>query len=63
MFYERFTGEEITERKTFDDTNDVNVEKMAAVGVVDGVGNNRFTPDELLTREQAAVMLSAWLER
>ena len=45
-------------RKTFVDTNDVNVEKMAALEVVDGVGNNRFAPNDTLTREQAATIIS-----
>jgi hypothetical protein len=49
---------EITERMTFTDTNDINVQKAAAIGVVNGVGNNRFDPDANLTREQAAVMLA-----
>ena len=31
---------------------------MAALGVVNGVGDNRFDPDGKLNREQAAVMLS-----
>ena len=56
--YETVTGEEITERSTFTDTTDINVEKMAALGVVSGVGDNRFSPDTELTREQAATMLS-----
>ena len=56
--YETAAGEEITDRKTFDDTKDVNVEKAAAIGVVSGVGDNKFSPDTQLTREQAAVMLS-----
>jgi len=56
--YEKFTGNEMTGRKAFDDTNDVNVEKMAAVGIVDGIGDNRFDPDGVLNREQAATMLS-----
>ena len=51
-------GREITGRVTFDDTSDVNVEKAAYVGLVGGVGNNRFNPDGLLTREQAAVLIS-----
>ena len=55
--YETLRGE-ITGRTTFADTNDINVEKMAYIGVVSGVGNNRFDPNEPLTREQAAVMLS-----
>ena len=42
----------------FDDTDDINVGKMAEINVVRGVRNNKFEPDSLLTREQAAVMLS-----
>ena len=49
---------EITGRRTFDDTDDVNVQKAAYIGVVQGVGENLFAPDNPLTREQAAVMLS-----
>jgi peptide/nickel transport system substrate-binding protein/oligopeptide transport system substrate-binding protein len=60
--YEKYTGKEISARKTFDDTNDTNVEKMAGIGVVEGVGSNRFAPDNMLTREQAAVMLSRLAE-
>lgn len=56
--YESATKTTITERKTFNDTNDVNVQKMGALGVVTGVGNGNFSPDAKLTREQAAVMLS-----
>jgi len=56
--YEQVTGKEITERQTFSDTTDINVQKAAAIGVVNGVGNNMFSPDTGLTREQAAVMLS-----
>lgn len=56
--YETVTGTEITERKTFADTTDVNVEKAAAIGVVDGVGASKFDPYAGLTREQAATMLS-----
>ena len=56
--YESVTGAEITERKKFDDTNSVDVGKMAALGVVNGVGNNKFAPNDSLTREQAATMLS-----
>ena len=56
--YEQVTGTTITERITFNDTTDINVEKAAAIGVVNGVGNNNFSPDTGLTREQAATMLS-----
>jgi len=56
-FYEFMYGE-ITGRSTFSDTNDINVQKAAYIGVVTGVGNNMFSPNGQLTREQAAVMLS-----
>ena len=59
--YETF-GSEITGRATFTDTNDVNVEKMAYIGVVSGIGNNRFDPNAALTREQAATMLTRLYE-
>jgi len=53
---------EITERVSFSDTNDVNVEKAAAIGVVTGIGENKFAPNDLLTREQAATMLARLAE-
>lgn len=57
-FYESFTGREVEERVTFHDTEDVNVEKAAALGVVSGVGNGLFSPDAPLNREQAALILA-----
>ena len=61
MVYEDVRGE-ITGRITFTDTKDINVEKMAFIGVVAGVGNNMFAPNDSLTREQAAVMISGLAE-
>ena len=55
--YEKVTGEEITERATFSDTTDINVQMMAGIGVINGVGNGKFDPDGTLTREQAATIL------
>ena len=55
--YEKVTGEEITERATFSDTTDINVQMMAGIGVINGVGNGKFDPDGELTREQAATIL------
>ena len=43
--YETGTGSPITQRVTFSDTSDVNVEKIAALEMVNGVGNDRFDPD------------------
>ena len=60
--YETVTGKEITERAEFIDTKDVNVEKMAALKVVEGVGGGLFEPNSPLTREQAATMLSRLAE-
>ena len=57
IVYERLAGA-VYGRVAFDDTNDENIEKLAFIGVVSGVGNNKFEPDSLLTREQAAVILS-----
>jgi peptidoglycan/xylan/chitin deacetylase (PgdA/CDA1 family) len=56
--YEAATGKAIEGRMPFSDTNDPNVEMMAAAGVVNGMGGNMFMPGEKLTREQAAVILS-----
>jgi len=61
LLYEKMDGE-ISDRTVFVDTEDVNVEKAAAIGVVQGVGLNHFFPEHELTREQAAVMLSRLAE-
>ena len=55
--YETVTGSEITQRAAFSDTSDVNVQKMAGIGVIGGIGNNQFNPNGELTREQAATIL------
>ena len=56
--YEAVTGGTIAGRASFNDTSDVNVQKMGYLGVVTGVGNGNFNPNGQLTREQAAVMLA-----
>ena len=43
----------------FSDTLDSDVSSAAALGIVDGVGNGKFSPLGALTREQAAKMLAA----
>ena len=55
--YEMLEGE-IVNNASFTDTSDINVEKAATIGVVTGVGEGKFAPDDKLTREQAATMLS-----
>ncbi len=56
--YEKLMGKTITERKTFADTTDVNVEKMGGLKIVNGVGNNKFSPNRTITRQEAAVLLT-----
>jgi len=56
--YESTTGRVITERQTFNDTADINVQKMGGLGVIMGVGGGNFAPNNTLTREQAATMLA-----
>lgn len=57
--YKTATGMELSEgRPIFSDTKDPDVLKMVCIGVVTGVGDDRFDPDGRLTREQAATMLS-----
>ena len=60
--YEKVTGAaigaEVIEGVTFTDTDDSNIRKMAAVKVVSGVGDGKFAPNGLLTREQAAIVLA-----
>ena len=60
--YEKVTGETITQRATFSDTTDFNVQKMAGLGVVNGVGGGKFDPGGTLTREQAATILARLAE-
>lgn len=56
--YEKAGGEKIKKLATFSDSNDINVRKMGAVGVLQGVGGNKADPNGTLTREQAATMLA-----
>ena len=56
--YETVTGAPIPGRQKFQDTQNVNVEKLASLGVVSGVGDGKFAPGQKLKREQAAAMLS-----
>jgi len=60
--YETVTGQEIEGRMYFSDTNDINVQKMGYLGVVSGVGGDRFAPNNPITREQAAVMIARLAE-
>lgn len=57
--YEVLSGKEITPdpSKLFKDTSDIYTIKAATIGISSGIGNGNFGPNELLTREQLAVLL------
>ncbi len=44
----------ITKRIVFDDTSDINISKLVSAGIIDGVSETEFAPNDYLTREQAA---------
>ncbi|MDR0293117.1 MAG: S-layer homology domain-containing protein [Oscillospiraceae bacterium] len=54
---ETATGKEITERESFTDTSDVNVRKIAGLGIVTGRGGGVFDPNGGISRQEAAVIL------
>jgi len=60
--YEKATNSLITKYVIYDDTIDVNVQKLGGLGVVTGTSNGNFSPDDVLNREQAAVILTRLAE-
>ena len=58
--YEAMSGETAPApgESPFSDTNEAVIIQANALGIVNGVGDNKFSPDALVTREQAATMLS-----
>lgn len=57
--YEALTGETVqVGDNPFTDTNNPNVLKAYSLGIVNGTSPTTFAPDALVTREQAAVMLT-----
>lgn len=62
ILYRTVTGESVAYEDynsvRFTDCDDDDVQAMAYLGVVDGVGNGAFNPDGQLTREQAATILA-----
>ena len=56
--HEAITQREITGRVRFPDTRDVNAEKIAFLGVIQGDGDGIFNPSIAVPREQVAVILS-----
>ena len=62
--YERYTGKKATEASssTFTDTTNVEILKAYQLGIVNGIGNNKFAPQVLINREQMAAMLNRAVE-
>jgi len=60
--YETVKGKQINGRVKFGDTTDINIAKMAYLGIVNGVGSDKFAPDEPLEREQAAIIIARLAE-
>ncbi len=58
--YEQYTGKkaEAAPSSTFTDTSNVEILKANKLGIVNGVGNNKFEPKVLINREQMAAMLN-----
>ena len=56
--YENIIQAEITERKEFADTDDINVQKMGGLGIAGGVGKGNFSPNSRITREESAVFFA-----
>lgn len=48
---------DITPELTFTDTNNEKILILSALGIIKGVGNNKFLPDSFITREEAATIL------
>ena len=58
LLYEKYTGKTATAgNASFIDTNNAEILKAANLGLVSGVGNNKYAPGQLVTREQMATIL------
>lgn len=55
--YEKIKGTPIVERKTFTDTKSTDIEKVAGLGIITGLGDGTFGPNNKITREQTAVVI------
>lgn len=60
--YERFLQKDITERVTLTDTTDINVEKMAGLGVITPAADGSFNPDGVFNRQMAAKLIVSLLK-
>lgn len=58
LLYEKYTSQKATAgNASFTDTNNPEILKAANLGLVSGVGNNKYAPNQLVTREQMATIL------
>ncbi|MCL2083699.1 MAG: leucine-rich repeat domain-containing protein [Oscillospiraceae bacterium] len=55
--YERISGKSIEERGGFDDTDDINVQKLAGLGIIRGDGDGKFDPNGGFNREMAITLM------
>lgn len=56
--YEKYTGKTaISGNASFSDTSNTEILKAANLGLVTGVGDNKYAPNQLVTREQMATIL------
>ncbi len=53
----------VSDEHTFEDTDNVKVEALSSLGIIKGKSPTRFAPDDLLTREEAAVILFRLIDK
>lgn len=62
-YFEHASAAPITALADFVDTDSEAVRKMGGLGIVGGIGDGKFGPDDYITREQAAVILVKLAEK
>lgn len=68
IFYRLLKEQKVSSKSTFTDVPDTlwcaeAVNALASLGIVEGVGNGKFAPNQHITRAQAAVLLNRLLGR
>jgi hypothetical protein len=59
IFWKNYNWDEYdSDGHPFTDTQNFAVKRMYSAGIMSGIGNGKFGPNELLTREQAATMIN-----
>ena len=63
LAYERISGKTAEKgNESFNDTDNSEILKAAALDIVEGYGDGTFRPNDLITREQIAIMLVRMIE-